>query len=560
MKRITLLAIAFHALVATALPQTNEPHYTLIIRNGKVVDGTGKAGRIADIAISGDRIIGVGDYKSAKADRIIDATGMIVAPGFINMLSWAVESLIADGRSMSDIKQGVTLEIFGEGESMGPLNASMKTERAKQQGDIKYPITWTTLKQYLDSLVAKGVSPNVASFIGAATVRIHELGYADREPTPEELSRMQDLVRQAMREGALGVGAALIYAPAFYAKTPELKALAKAAAEFGGGYVVHMRSEANRLLEALEETIDITKSAGIHGELYHMKASGEKNWSKMSKLLNRINEERSNGTSISANMYTYIAAATGLDAAMPPWVQEGGLDKWVERLKDPKTRAQVINEMKTPSDKWENSLLEAGSPTKVKFIGFKTEKLKPYTGKTLAQVARLRGTSPEDTAIDLVIEDHSRVETVYFLMSEDNVEMGLKQPWVALGSDAESSAPEGVFLKSSTHPRAYGNFARLFARYVRERKALTLEDAVRRVTRLPAENWKLKNRSCFDAGCFADIVIFDADKFQDHATFDKPMQYATGMRDVFVNGVQVLEDGEHTGAKPGRVVTGPGVR
>ena len=538
--------------------QAAPEHFDVIVKNGIVYDGTGKPGRSADVGVRGDRIAAVGDLSSAKAGRVVDAKGRAVAPGFINVLSWATDALIVDGRSQSDILQGVTLEIFGEGWSMGPLNDAMKKEAKEQQGDIKYDIDWTTLAQYLDRLVARGVTPNVASFIGATTVRIHELGYADREPTAEELVRMENLVRQAMREGALGVGASLIYAPAFYAKTPELLALTKAAGELGGGYVAHIRSEANRLLEAADELISITRDAGVHGEFYHLKAAGEANWPKMAQVIAKIDAARAAGISVSANMYTYIAGATGLDAAMPPWVQEGGLDAWVKRLQDPATRARVIAEMRQPSDSWENLWLMAASADRVRFIGFKKAELKPLTGMTLAQVMKKRGTSAEDTMIDLVIQDHSRVDTAYFLMSEDNVKLGIKQPWVSFGSDAESAAPEGVFLKTSSHPRAYGNFARLLARYVRDEKVITLPDAIRRLTRLPAENWKLKERGCLDAGCYADLVVFDPAKIQDHATFDKPQQFATGVSDVLVNGVQVVKNGKHTGAKPGRVVRGPG--
>ncbi len=506
----------------------------------------------------GDRIAAVGDLSRARAGRVIEAKGLAVAPGFINMLSWATDSLIADGRSMSDIRQGVTLEIFGEGWSMGPLNDAMKKEAKDLQGDIKYPIDWTTLGGYLDRLVARGISPNVASFVGATTLRVHELGYSDREPTAVELARMEDLAREAMREGALGLGASLIYAPAFYAKTPELLALTKAVAESGGGYVAHMRSEANRLLEATDELIGIARDARVHGEVYHLKAAGEANWPKMAQAIARLDAARAAGVSVSANMYTYVAGATGLDAAMPPWVQEGGLDAWVERLGDPATRARVLAEMRAPTDAWENLWLMAGSPDRVKFIGFKSGKLKPLTGLTLAEVMKRRGTSAEDTMIDLVIEDHSRVETAYFLMSEENVRLGIRQPWMAFGSDAESSAPEGVFLKSSTHPRAYGNFARLLGHYARDEKIITLPDAIHRLTGLPATNWKLAGRGCLDPGCFADVVVFDPAKIRDHATFEKPQQYASGVRDVLVNGVQVLKNGEHTGAKPGRVVRGPG--
>jgi N-acyl-D-amino-acid deacylase len=543
---------------AAAGPAGATDRFDLVIRGVTVYDGTGSPGRRADVGLRGDRVAEIGDLSKASARKTIDARGLAVAPGFINMLSWAPDALIADGRSMSDIKQGVTLEVFGEGWSMGPLNESMKAEARKQQGDIKYDIDWTTLGEFLDRLVARGITPNVASFVGATTLRIHELGYADRAPTKDELDRMDALARQAMGEGALGIGAALIYAPAFYAKTPELVSLVKAASESGGGYVAHMRSEANRLLEAIDETIEIAKEGHCHGEAYHLKAAGQPNWDKMPQAIARIDAARKDGLSISANMYTYVAGATGLDAAMPPWVQEGGLDAWVDRLKKPEIRARVLQEMRSPTDAWENLWLMAGSADRVQFIGFKTAKLKPLTGKTLAEVAKMRGTSPEDTMIDLVIEDHTRVDTAYFLMSEDNVELGLSQPWVALGSDAESSAPEGVFLKASTHPRAYGNFARFLGHYVRDRKIAPLPDAIRRLTRLPAENWKLKDRGCLDPGCYADVVVFDPATIADHATFEKPQVFATGVSDVVVNGVPVLKNGKHTGARPGRVVRGPG--
>jgi N-acyl-D-amino-acid deacylase len=547
-------------LVACALsiPGPQQDRYDIVIRNGVVYDGSGADGARTDVGIRGDRIAAVADLSAAAADQVVDAGGLAVSPGFINLLSWAPDSLLVDGRGMADTKQGVTLEVFGEGWSMGPLNPAMKAEMLAQQGDIKFPITWTTLGEYLDHLVELGITPNVASFVGAATVRIHELGYANRAPNPEELERMKNLVRAAMRDGALGVGSALIYPPGFFAKTDELIALTQAAGESGGGYISHMRSEGNRLMEALEELITITRTAGVHGEVYHMKAAGKDNWPKMRQMIDRIEKERAAGLDIAGNMYAYTAGATGLDAAMPPWVQEGGLDKWIERLKDPKIRKRVIREMRRPTNEWENLLLAVGSPEKALLIQFKEEKLKPLTGKTLAEVARMRRKSPEDTAIDLVIEDHTRVGTAYFLMSEDNVKLGLSQPWVALGSDAGSPATEGVFLKSNEHPRAYGNFARFLGKYVREERVTTLADAIRRMTQRPAHDFKLVDRGCLKPGCFADVAIFDPATITDHATFDQPHQYATGMRDVFVNGVQVLNDGAHTGAKPGRVVRGPG--
>jgi len=530
----------------------------LLIRNGTIYDGRGGAPIRGDVAVRDGRVIATGTLNDYSATREVNANGLAVAPGFINTLSWAVESLIYDGRGMSDIKQGVTLEIFGEGNSMGPVNDRIREEMIKTQGDIRFEVTWSTLGEYLDTLVKRGVSPNVASFIGATTARAYVIGYDDRAPAAEELKRMQELVRQAMREGALGVGSSLIYAPASYAKTEELIALASAAGEFGGGYISHMRSEGDRFMEALDELIRISREAKVHAQAYHLKAAGQKNWPKMSQAIAKIEAARKAGLPISADMYPYTAGATGLDAAMPTWVQQGGIDGWVAQLKKPDVRKRVIAEMRDPNANWESLLLAAGSPERVLLIGFKTEKLKPLTGKSLAEVAKMRGVSPEDAAIDLVIEDHTRVGTAYFLMSEDNVKLGLSQPWVNIGSDAETPAPEGPFLLSNPHPRAYGAFARFLGRYVRDQKVTTLQDAIRRLTRQPAESFKLKDRGCLDKGCFADIVVFDPAKIADVATFDKPHQYSVGMVHVFVNGTQVLRDGEHTGAKPGQVVRGPG--
>jgi N-acyl-D-amino-acid deacylase len=530
----------------------------VIIRHGTVFDGSGEEGRVTDVAIDGDRITVVGNLSGAQGRQEIDARGLAVAPGFINMLSWATESLIEDGRGMSDIMQGVTLEVMGEGESMGPLNDAMKKEAVESQGDIKYPIEWTTLGQYLDYLVARGISPNVASYVGATTVRVHEIGYADRPPTPAELDRMQALVRQAMEEGAMGVGSSLIYAPAFYAKTDELIALAKAAAPYGGSYISHMRSEGARLLESIDELIRIGKEGGVAAEIYHLKAAGKDNWGKLPAVIAKVDSARAAGLDVRADMYTYTAGATGLDASMPPWVQEGGYKEWANRLKDPAIRARVAAEMRTPTDKWENFFASVESPERILLVGFKADSLKYLTGKSLAEVARMRGKSPEETAMDLVIQDGSRVSTVYFLMSEDNVRRQLAIPWVSFGSDAGALAPEGVFLKSSNHPRAYGNFARVLGRYVRDEKIISLQEAVRRLSALPAKNLKITNRGMLRPGYFADVVLFDPATISDKATFDNPRQYATGMVHVFVNGRQVLKNGQHTGAKPGRVVRGPG--
>lgn len=550
--RRTLIAVS-----ALAAAVGCGPDYDVVIRGGTIYDGSGEAPFVGDLAIKDDTIAIVGGDVAGSVGIEIDASGKAVAPGFINMLSWATESLIEDPLSQSDIRQGVTLEVFGEGWSMGPLNEEMKEEVVRQQGDIKFDVEWTTLGEYLDYLERRGVAPNIASFVGATTVRIHEIGYDDRPPTPGELERMRDLVRQGMEEGALGLGSSLIYAPAFYAGTDELIELAKVASEYGGMYISHIRSEGNRLVEALDELITIAREADIPAEVYHLKAAGRSNWGKLDQVIDIIESARAEGLRITADMYTYTAGATGLDAAMPPWVQEGGHDAWVERLRDPEIRRRVAREMSTPTDEWENLYLAAGAEN-VLLVGFKSDSLKRLTGKTLAEVAAMRGKSPEETAMDLVIEDDSRVGTVYFLMSEENVARQIALPWVSFCSDAGSLAPEGVFLRSNPHPRAYGNFARLVGKYVREEGVISLEEAVRRLTSLPATNLSLRRRGSLRPGYFADVVVFDPATITDHATFDEPHQYATGMEHVFVNGVQVLREGEHTGATPGRVVRGPG--
>lgn len=532
--------------------------YDLILRHGTIYDGSGQPPVQGDVAVKGDKIAAVGRLGEATAKRELNIKGLAIAPGFINVLSWANESLIEDGRSQSNIRQGVTLEILGEGESMGPLNSTMRQEMRDAQGDIKYDVTWTTLGEYLDHLVQRGVACNVASFLGATTVRIHELGYENRPPTRAELRRMRRLVRDAMEEGALGIASSLIYAPAFYAQTDELIALCKVVAEYNGIYISHLRSEGNTFLEALDELLRISREARLPAQIYHLKAAGQANWHKMDAAIRKIEAARASGLKITADMYTYTAGATGLDAAMPPWVQEGGYQQWAERLKDPDLRRRVLKEMATPTDEWESLYLMAGSADKVLLVGFKSEKLKHLTGKSLAEVAKLRGQSPEDAAIDLVIEDGSRVNAVYFLMSEDNVRKQIQLPWVSFNSDSASLAAEGVFLKSNPHPRAYGNFARLLGKYVREEKLIPLEEAVRRLTTFPAETLKLDRRGALKPGYFADLVVFDPATIQDHATYEQPHQYATGVAHVFVNGVQVLADGEHTGAKPGQVVRGPG--
>ena len=560
-KKTTLLLCLVLALVSCTTATVNEvtgtPEFDLLVINGQIYDGLGGQPYQADIGISGDRITAIGTGLGA-AVQTIDAEGRAVAPGFINMLSWATETLIEDGLSQGDIRQGVTLEVMGEGWSMWPLNENMKTEYLKRQGDIKFDIEWTTLGEYLQYLEDKGVSTNIASFVGATTVRIHELGYEDRAPSADELARMQALVRQAMEEGAVGLASSLIYAPAFYADTGELIALGKTAAEHGGRYISHLRSEGNRLLEAVDELITIASEAQIGAEIYHLKAAGKDNWHKIEQVFEKINTAREDGLDISADMYNYTAGATGLDAAMPPWVQEGGLEKWIERLEDPAIRARMVKEISTPTNEWENLYLAAGSADKVLLSGFKNPDLKHLTGKTLAEVAAMRGTTPEVTMMDLVIEDGSRVGTAYFIMSEENVKKKIAQRWMAFDSDAGSMAPEGVFLLSNPHPRAYGNFARLLGKYVRDEQVISLQEATRRLTSFPAANLGISERGTLKEGYFADLVIFDPATIQDHATFDDPHQYATGVHHVIVNGVPVLLDGKHTGATPGRFVKGPG--
>jgi N-acyl-D-amino-acid deacylase len=533
--------------------------YDVLITNATIYDGSGSAPIKGSVAISADTIVAVGEI-DGKGVQTIDAKGMAVTPGFINMLSWATESLIEDGRGMSDIKQGVTLEVMGEGWSMGPLSEEMKSLSKQRQGDIKYDIEWTTLGEYLQFLEDKGVSPNVASFVGATTLRISEVGYENRPPTEAELKGMKELARAAMEEGALGIGSSLIYAPAFYADTPELIELCKVAAEYDGMYITHMRSEGNKLLEAVEEVIEIANGSGIDAEIYHLKAGGQNNWPKMDLVIEKIDSARKAGLNITTDMYNYIAGATGLDAAMPPWVQEGGYDEWARRLKDPAIRRKVKAEMKTDAQDWENLYYSAGSTDNLILVGFKNDTLKKYTGKTLAEMADIRGKDPEETAMDLVIQDGSRVGTVYFLMSEENVKKQMKLPYMSFGSDAGAPANEGVFIKSSTHPRAYGNFARLLGKYVREEKVIPMEEAIYKLTKLSADKLKIKNRGLLSPGYYADVVIFDPEKVIDKATFEEPHQYAEGVIHVFVNGVQVLMDGEHTDAMPGRFVKGPGFK
>jgi N-acyl-D-amino-acid deacylase len=548
--------LALLLLVFAAASCRSAPQYDVVIRHGTVYDGSGAAGVVEDVAFAGDRIAALGDLSNARGRQDVDASGLAVAPGFIDMLNHSETSLIADGRSQGMIRQGVTLSVFGEG-SMGPLSDRMKADQKERQGDIKYDISWTTLGEYLDFLQRQGVSTNVASFVSAATVRVHEIGYDNRPPTPPELERMRALVRRAMDEGAMGLTSALIYAPGAFAGTDELVELAKVASASGGMYISHMRSEGNRLLEAIDELLTIARGAHIRAEIYHLKAAGRSNWPKLADAIRTIEDARKSGLDVTADMYTYTAGSTGLDAAMPTWVQEGGYKAWAQRLKDPTIRARVAKEMVTPSDAWENLMLAAGAEGTL-LVGFKNEALRHYTGKTLADVAAVRHQSPQETAMDLVVEDGSRVQVVYFLMSEDNVKRQIALPWVSFGSDASSMAAEGVFVKTSTHPRAYGNFARLLGKYVRDEKVIPLAEAIRKLTSFPAETLRVKERGRLQPDYYADVVVFDPNAIADRSTYENPHQYAVGMKHVYVNGVQVLRDGDHTGAKPGRVVRGPG--
>jgi N-acyl-D-amino-acid deacylase len=551
-----LLSIAALTLsfTASAIAEVQKARYDTIIRQGLIYDGSGKPPRIGDIAIEGDKIAYVGPHAPVKGRIEVNARGKAVAPGFVNMLAHPEESLLVDGRALSDLRQGVTLEVMGE-VSMGPLSPAMKAEMVREQGDIHFDVDWTSLGEYLVKLERKGIAPNVASFVSAGTVRTNVLGEDDVQPTAPQLLQMRTLVRQAMEEGALGVTTALIYNPFTYAKTPELIALAQESGRCGGMYIAHMRSEGDRLVEAVQETIDIAKASGAPAEIYHLKVAGRVNWSKLDSVIAQVQAARAAGIRITADMYPYTAGATGLDVSMPPWVQEGGLEKWIERLKDPALRARIIADMRDPSPTWENILQRAG-PKGALLLEFKNPALKPLTGKTLDEVATMRGVSPEEAAMQLVVEDGSRVGVAYFLMSEENVRREIALPWVSFGSDASAPAPEGVFLQSAEHPRAYGNFVRVLAKYVRDDKVITLEEAIRKLSALPAKNLSLKDRGMIRVGYFADVVIFDPRTVQDHATYERPHQLATGVDHVWVNGVQALRNGQATGAASGRFVRG----
>jgi N-acyl-D-amino-acid deacylase len=553
--RFAVITLLISGLLAgCTLPISHD----LILRGGNVYDGSGSEPYVGDVAIDGDKIVALGDIGDATATIEIDVQGLAVAPGFVNMMSWANESLIEDGRSQSDIRQGVTLEIMGEGDSMGPLTDDMKAEMVSLQSDIHFDIEWTTLAEYLEYLERRGVSPNVASFIGSGTPRRYVVGHEDRPPTPDELDQMRALVGEAMEDGALGVASSLMYPPGLFAETDELIALSEVAAKYDGMYISHMRDEGARMIEAIDELLTIAREANIRAEIYHLKSAGRPNWPLFDKAVEMVEGARAEGLEITADVYPYPAGATGLNVTVPPWVQEGGFEASLRRMSDPELREQIIREMNTPSDEWENMFLMSGTPDNILMVGFKSEALKPLTGKTVAEVAAMRGTTPEETILDLIVEDGSRIETVYFSQSEDIVRRAVALPWVSFNSDEASLAPEGVFLKRNPHPRAYGSFARVLGKYVRDEQVITLEDAIRKLAALPAQTMRIDRRGELKQGFYADVVVFDPETIQDHATFVRPHQYATGMVHVFVNGEQVLKNGEHTGATPGRVVRGPG--
>jgi N-acyl-D-amino-acid deacylase len=554
--RTSLAAVSLATLISPIAAGAMGTDHDTIIRNGLIYDGSGTAPYTGDIAIDGDRIAFVGGHARGHGRAEVDAHGKAVTPGFINMLGHSEESLLVDGRALSDLVQGVTLEVFGEF-SMGPLTPQMRELLTERQADIRYDMDWSTLGEYLDKLQRRGIAPNVASFVGAGTVRKDVLGEGDVQPTAGQLRAMVLLVHQAMEEGALGVTDMLGYVPEGFAKTPELIALARESARCGGMYTAHIRNEGDRLLEAIQETIDIALASDAPAEIYHFKQSGVDNWSRYDAAIALINDARANGIRVTANMYVYSASNSGLDASMPPWVQDGGLEKWIQRLKDPAVRARVAAEMRNshPAD-WENVYASAGGASGVLFLSFKKPELKPLSGKTLAEIAKMRGASPEETAIDLVVEDQSRSNVAYFEMNENNIRQEVAVPWISFGSDDGGIAPEGVFLESSAHPRAYGNFARVLAKYVREEHVLTFEEAVRKLTSLPAENLSIQRRGRLKVGYFADVVILDPATIQDHSTFENPHQLATGVQDVWVNGVRALKDGAATRAPSGRIVHG----
>jgi N-acyl-D-amino-acid deacylase len=555
--RQTIKWVSLLAALALATPgyAVSAHAYDVVIRGGMLYDGSGNDPQWGDVALEGARIVYVGPHAPHPGRTEVDAHGKAVSPGFINMLAHPEESLLEDGRALSDLSQGVTLEVMGEA-TMGPLNPRMQKLAFERERDIHYPITWSTLGEYLTQLEKRGISPNVASYVGIGTIRVNVLGEGDAQPDDAALRRMRELVHQAMEEGALGVTTALGYVPEAYAKTPELSALASEAGRCGGIYSAHIRDEGDEILKAVDETIEIARASGAPAEIYHLKVAGQRNWSALGDVIAKIEAARAAGVRITADMYTYTAGSTGLNATMPMWVQKGGLEEWIERLKQPEIRAQVVSQMKEQHGNWENLLVLAGGGDGVLLLEFKTAALKPLTGQRLSAVARDRHESSEEAAVDLVVEDGSRVEAAYFLMSEDNTRREIALPWVSFDSDSDAPAPEGVFLKSSRHPRAYGNFAHLLANYVRDEHVISLQEAIRKLTSFPAQTLSLKDRGQLKAGQFADVVVFDPTTIQDHATYDRPAQLATGVDDVWVNGIAALRNGKATGAHSGRFVRG----
>jgi N-acyl-D-amino-acid deacylase len=551
--------VIFLAIIIFSASCGQQTTYDTIIRNGTVYDGNGGAPLTADIGINADTIAFIGDLKNATAKNEVDAKGKAVAPGFINMMGHSEESLFEDGRAQSDVRQGVTTEIFGEF-SMGPLNAKTKAQLQNAQSDIKYKVSWNTLGEYMNTLEQKGIAVNIASFVGSGVVRQYVLGEDNKAPTPAQLDSMKLLVEAAMQQGALGLTNALIYPPDFFAKTDELIALSKVASKYGGTYTSHMRSEGNKFLEAVEELITISKEANIPAEIFHLKAAGKNNWAKMDSAIRRVESARKEGMDITADMYTYTAGATGMTSAFPPSLQDGGFDKLWQRLHDPAIRSQMIKAMNTDAADWENLYYGAGGADHILLLGFKQDSLKKFTGKTLAEAAKIRGTSPEETAMNLIIQDSTRVGVAYFLMSEENVKKQVALPWVSFGSDEAAYTTEGNFLKSNAHPRAYGNFAKVLGKYCRDEKALTLSQAIAKLAKLPATHLKLQKRGELKVGYYADVVVFDPATIQDHSTFEKSHQYATGVTEVFVNGTQVLKNGEPLKAAGGRFLKGPGFK
>ena len=543
------LKIYFGVLLLYLCSCQTTTEYDTIISGGTVYDGTGETPINADIAISADTIAMIGDLSEAKSKARIDATGLAVAPGFINMLSWANVSLIEDGRSQSDIRQGVTLEVMGEGTSMGPITEAMRQKSLEAQSDIKYDIPWTTLGEYLQYLEDKGVSTNVASFVGNGTLRHYVIGLENRKATEQEVQQMQRLVRQAMEEGAVGLSSSLLYAPSRYANTDELIALSKIASEYDGMYISHIRNEGSGLLESIDELIKICQEADLRSEIYHLKASGVGNWHLLDQAIAKVDSARRIGLPVTADIYTYPASSTGLHVQLPDWVREGGVAATIDRLKDPELRDKAIAETE----------FQYGAD-RILLVGFKNEALRKHIGKRLDQVAAELNKSPAETMVDLIVEDDSRIQVVYFSMSEENIKKKVAIPWVSFCSDAGSYTNEGVFIKQSTHPRAYGSFIRVLGKYTRDEEVIPVQEAIRKLTSLPAENLKLKDRGRLKPGYFADVVIFDPTSVKDNATFEDPHQYAEGVKHVWVNGTQVLKDGDHTGATPGRFVKGPGYK